>query len=78
MLGEGPVTKHIFKSMCSERKTKYINVKDYSCNPSTCICENSKHLKSITDTSVIKCDEIISVLDIVSTKMTNTMQQMYQ
>ena len=34
--------------------------------------ENSKYLKSIADTSVIKCDEIITVMDIVSTKMTNT------
>ena len=46
--------------------------KDYNWNPSTCICENSKYLKSIADTSVIECDEIISVMDIVSTKMTNT------
>ena len=42
--------------------------KDYSYNPSTCICVNRKYLKSITDTSVIACDEIISVMDIVSTK----------
>ena len=27
----------------------------------TCICQNSKNLKSIADTSVITCDEIISV-----------------
>ena len=46
--------------------------KDYSWNPSTCICENSKYLKSMADTSVITCDEIISVMKIVSTKMTNT------
>ena len=46
--------------------------KDYSWNPSTCICENSKNLKSIVDASVIVCDEILSVMDIVSTKMTNT------
>ena len=46
--------------------------KDYSCNPSTCICENSKYLKSIADTSVTECDEIISVMEIVSTKKTNT------
>ena len=43
--------------------------KDYSRNPSTC---NSKYLKSIADTSVIASDEITSVVDIVSTKMTNT------
>ena len=42
-------------------------------NPITCICENSKHLKRIVDTSVIAYDEIISFMDIVSTKMTNTM-----
>ena len=41
-------------------------------NPSTCICENRKYLKSIADTSVIAYDEIISVMDIVSTKMTYT------
>ena len=31
-----------------------------------------KYSKSITDTSVIDCDEIIFVMDIVSTKNTNT------
>ena len=46
--------------------------KDYSWNRSTCTCENSKYLKSIADTSVITSDEIISVMDILSTKMTNT------
>ena len=34
--------------------------KYYRQNPSTCICENSKYLKSIADTSVLACDEIIS------------------
>ena len=33
---------------------------------------NSKYLKSIADTSVIACDEVISVMDIVSTEKTNT------
>ena len=46
--------------------------RDYGWNPGTCICENSKYLKSITDTSLIECDEIITAMDIVSTKMTNT------
>ena len=45
---------------------------DYSWNPSPCVCENNQYLKSIADTSVIACDEIIPVMDIVSTKMTNT------
>ena len=45
---------------------------DYSWNPSTCICENSKYLVSIADNSVTECDEIMIFMDIVSTKMTNT------
>ena len=46
--------------------------KDYSWNPSTCIYENDKYLKSIADTSAIPCGEIISDMNIVLTKMTNT------
>ena len=42
--------------------------KDYSWNSSTCICENSKYLKSIANTSVTECDAIIIVIDNVSTK----------
>ena len=41
---------------------------DYSWNPSTCFCENSKYLKIIADTSVTEYDEIIIVMDNVSTK----------
>ena len=41
-------------------------------DPSTCICENNKYLKSIVDTSVTECEEIIIVMDNVSTKKTNT------
>ena len=41
---------------------------NYSWNPSTCIYENSKYLKS---TSAAECDEIISVMNNVSTKNTN-------
>ena len=33
---------------------------------------NDKYLKIIADTSVITCDEIISVMDIVSIKVINT------
>ena len=46
--------------------------KDYSWNPSTCIFENSKYLKGNVDTSAIACEEIIYVMDIVSTKMRKT------
>ena len=45
---------------------------NYSWNPSTCISKNSKYLKSIADTSVIECDDVILVTDTLSTKMTNT------
>ena len=45
--------------------------KGYFWKPSTCICENNKYLISIVDTSLIKCNEIVSVVDIVSTKITN-------
>ena len=45
---------------------------DCSWNPSTGVCENSKYLNSIHDTSVTECDEIVIVMDIVSTKKTNT------
>ena len=46
--------------------------KDYNWNPSTCICENSKCLKDTVDNLVIVCDEIINVIDGVSTNVTNT------
>ena len=46
--------------------------KDYSWNPSTHICENSKYLKNIADISVTECDKIIIAMDIVSTKKATT------
>ena len=42
--------------------------KDYSWNPSTFINENSKYLKSVADTSVTYCDEIVIVIDNLSAK----------
>ena len=36
------------------------------------ICENSKHLKHIADDSVIVCDDIIYVMNIIPTNMRNT------
>ena len=47
--------------------------KDYSWNPSTCICENAKYLKSSVDDSKIAFDEIIYFMDIVSTNVTSIM-----
>ena len=46
--------------------------KYYSWNPSLCICENCKYLKSIADTSLIACDKILYVMDIVSIQITCT------
>ena len=52
--------------------------KNYIWNPTTCICDNSKYLKGISDTSVTECDEIIIVMTLyqqkkaIATKKTNT------
>ena len=54
---------------------KHVSVKCekvYSWDASTYICENSKYLKSTADISVVEWDEIISVVDIASTAITNT------
>ena len=40
-------------------------------NPSICTYENSRNLKSIGNTSVIVCNEIINAMVIVSTNATN-------
>ena len=40
--------------------------KDYSWNPSTCICENAKYLPSIANDSKIVCQEIINAANSVS------------
>ena len=42
----------------SVKKIMYVK-KNMFWNPSTCICENGKYLASITDDSVITCDEVI-------------------
>ena len=44
--------------------------KDYNWNPRTCICENSKFIKSIAATSMTEYDEIVIVMDNVTTKKT--------
>ena len=36
--------------------------KDYRLNPSACICENRKYLKSVAATSVAKCDKLVIVM----------------
>ena len=53
-----------------ECKNYHKSKNDYSWNPSTDICENNKYLRitSIADASVIACDEIIYVMELVSAK----------
>ena len=53
------------KTCQCECKNYHTCKKYYNWNPSTCICKNSKHLKS---TSMTRCDEIIIVINNVSTK----------
>ena len=60
------------KACQCECKNYRLSKKDYSWNPSTCTYDNSKYLKNVVDTSVITYDEIISLMDIVSTKNANT------
>ena len=53
-------------------KNYYKCKEDYSWNPSTCICKNSKDLKSIADSSVTECNEILIVIDNVTTNAKTT------
>ena len=62
----------IIKTCQCEWKNYHKCEKDYSWNPRTCIYENSKYLKSCIDTSVTECDEIVIVMDNLSTKKPNT------
>ena len=54
-----------------------VSVRSVLCaiNPGTCIYENNRYSKSITDGSVIVRDEIMSVADNVSTNVTNTISK---
>ena len=75
------IVKHAIQKKNGIIKDVYVNVKIIVSAKkiivgmiATCICENSKYLKSIADTSVTQCDKIVNVMDIVSkkTKKTNT------
>ena len=59
------IVQHVIQ--IKNRIMKHVNVnvkiimlykKDYSWNPSTCVCENRMYLKIIADTSAIECAEI--------------------
>ena len=56
------------KACQCEFRNCHICEKDYSLNPSTCICESGKYLKSVADTPVTECDEIVIVTNNLSTK----------
>ena len=60
------------KTYKCEYKNCHKSKKDYSWNRSTYTCEKSKYFKSVADPSLTECNEIIFVMDIVSTKKTNT------
>ena len=69
------IVKHAIQKKNGIIKDVYVNVKIIVSAKkiivgmiATCICENSKYLKSIADTSVTQCDKIVNVMDIVSTK----------
>ena len=51
-------------------KKKSCVQKNHISNPSTCTCENGRYTRSITDDSVITCDEIIEETNTVPTKST--------
>ena len=56
----------------SIKRTEHKKIpKKYGCNRSKCICENSRYLTNID--AVIVFDEIKSVTDNLSTKITNAM-----
>ena len=76
IVNSNSVVQHVIQN--KNTIIKHVNVsvkiikKDYSWNSSTSICENSEYLKNTADTPVTECDEIIIVMDIVSTKEANT------
>ena len=60
------------KTLQCECKNYHKCKNDYRWNPNICTCESSKYSQIIAHTSVIPCDKAIYVMDILSTKMTNT------
>ena len=56
---------------CQRKCKKHCMCKKYSWNFRICICENSRYLKSIIDTLVSVCNEIINATDNVTANLTN-------
>ena len=72
------IVQHVIQNKNLIRKQVNVNVNiilstktNYSWNPSSCTCEKSKYLKSIADTYVTYCDEIVIDKDNISIKKTN-------
>ena len=61
-----------------ERKNYRMCKKDYSWNPTTCICENSKCLKNITDTSVINVMKLYLLWICINKKDNNYSNKCYE
>ena len=58
---------------CQHECKNYRKCKEnYHWNRSRCTFENAKYLKSVADTSVTKCHEIVIVMDNLSPRKTNT------
>ena len=47
---------------CAKMKKNIICAKRIIWNPATCTCENGRYAESVTDNSVITCDEIIDAV----------------
>ena len=65
------VKNRIIKHVMWMSKLSWMQKRSWSL--STCICENNKYLKSVANNSVTECDEVIIVMNNISTKRTNTM-----
>ena len=57
----------ICRCECKNNKKYNGFKKNYIWNPATCSCENGKYVGSVTDDSLIMCDEIIEETKIVPT-----------
>ena len=64
------IAQHVIRIKNCKCKNYHKCKKNFSWNPSKCICENSKYLKIFADTSVTECN-IIIVMDTIATKMTD-------
>ena len=56
-----------YRCECKNLKEYPMCEKDYMWNPATCSCRNGHYLASISDDSVITCDEIIEKTETILT-----------